>query len=190
MKQPSLEARKEYMDIVNDSVSLVPIPGTGKKVRISWLKPYTMERLTALWLERDIASAKVRDDKGVLKDLLVEPYFAFKEAALMILNNDLKIRFFYPFYWRWLAHRYDETQMSDIILEGKKKLPLMAHFETMAYSMDMRTDAMKMTTKEAEQYRQELLSAVRQPSSRSSHPTDGPDGGSEDGNAISGTGAS
>lgn len=66
----------------------------------------------------------------------------------------------------------------------------MAHFETMVYSMDMRTDMMKMTTKEAEQYRQELLSAVKQPSSKSSLPTEESVGGLVDGNAISGTGAS
>lgn len=190
MKQPDLKARKEYMDIVNDSVSIVPIRGTKRKVKVRWMKPYTLERLTSLWLERDIVSANIKEDKGVLKDLLVEPYFAFKEAALMILNNDLKIRFFYPFYWRWLAHRYDETQMSDIIAEGKKKLPLWAHLETMAYSMDMRTDMMKMTTKEAERYRQELLSAAKQPLSKNSQATAGQDGGLEDGNATSGTGAS
>ena len=189
MKQPSLQSKKEYMDIVSDSVSVVPIPGTKRKVRVRWMKPYTMERLTEVWIERDLASAEVKKGSEVLKDLCKEPYFAFKEAALMVLNNDLKIRFFYPFYWRWLAHRYDETQVVGIIAEGKKKLPLMAHFETMAYSMDMRTDMMKMTTKEAEQYRQELLSAVKEHSSRSSRPTDAHGGGSEGGSGTSGTGA-
>ena len=66
----------------------------------------------------------------------------------------------------------------------------MAHFEIMLYSTDMRTDLMKMTTKEAEQYRQELLSAAKRHLSKSSHPTAGPDGGSGDGSATSGTGAS
>ena len=190
MKQPTLEQRKEYMDIVENSVSVVPIKGTRRKVRIRWMKPYTIERITKVWIERDLASASINKGSDVLKDLAKEPYFAFKEAALMILNHDIKIRLFYGLYWRWLAFRYNETQMVDIIDEGKKKLPLMAHYGILVYSLDMRTDAMKMTTKEAEQYRQELLSAVRQPSSRSSHPTDGPDGGSADGNAISGTGAS
>ena len=190
MKQPPLKSRKEYIDIVSDSVSLVPIPGTRKKVKVRWIKPYTMERLTSLWIERDLASAEVKQGSDVLKDLAKEPYFAFKEAALMVLNNDLKIRFLYPFYWRWLARKYDETQVVGIIAEGKKKLPLMAHFETMVYSMDMRTDMMKMTTKEAEQYRQELLSAVKQPSSKSSLPMEESVGGLVDGNATSGTGAS
>lgn len=159
----SLKQKKEYSDIVNDSVSIVPIKGTRRSVRLRWVKPYTMERITDIWLERDMASAKIEEATDVAKDLAKEPYFAFKEAALLILNNDIKIRLFYPLYWRWLAYRYDETQMVDIIAEGKKKLPLMAHFEIMAYSLDMRMDARKMTKKEADQYRAELLSAMKQP---------------------------
>lgn len=190
MKRPDINQKKEYFDIVSDSVSIVPIPGTKKTVRMRWIKPYTMERLTSLWIERDLASASVRSGGEVLKDLAKEPYFAFKEAALMILNNDLKIRFLYPLYWRWLAHRYDETQMVGIIAEGKKKLPLLAHYETMAYSTDMRTDAMKMTKAEAEQFRQELISATKQPSLKSSPDTGAQDGVSEDGNGTSGTGVS
>ena len=58
--------------------------------------------------------------------------------------------------------------MSPIILEGKKKLPLMAHWTNMAYSVDMRTDWVKMTKEEAEQYRAELLSVAKQLSSRNS----------------------
>lgn len=175
MKQPKIEARKEYDDIVNDSVTIVPIRGTRKSVRLRWMKPYTMERITGVWIERDLASAKIGDGPDVLKDLCKEPYFAFKEAALMILNHDIKIRLFYPLYWRWLAHKYDETQMTDIIAAGKKKLPLMAHYATMAYSMDMRTDLIKMTTKEAEQYRAELLSGAKLLSSKTSQDTESQD---------------
>lgn len=178
------------MDIVDDSVSIVPIKGTKRSVRLHWIKPYTMERITKIWLERDLASAKVENGSDVLKDLAKEPYFAFKEAALMILNHDIKIRLFYGLYWRWLAFRYDETQMVDIIAEGKKKLPLMAHFGTMAYSTDMRTDWMKMTKKEAERYRAELLSETKRHSSRTSPDTGSKDGGSVGGNGTSDTVAS
>lgn len=190
MKQPSLQARKEYDDIVNDSVTFVPIKGTKKKVRLHWIKPYTMERLTKVWLDRDLAAAKIEKGSDVLKDLCKEPYFAFQEAALMILNNDIKIRLFYPLYWRWLAHKYDETQIIAIVEEGKKKLPLMVHYATMAFSMDMRTDMMKMTKKEAEQYRAELLLEMNRRSSKTSPLTESPAGDSSDGSAISDTGVS
>ena len=58
--------------------------------------------------------------------------------------------------------------MLPIILEGKKKLPLTAHWMIMAYSADMRTDMVKMTKTEAEQYRAELLSVAKQLSSKNS----------------------
>ena len=124
MKQPTLEQRKEYMDIVEDSVSVVPIKGTKRTVRLHWIKPYTMERITKVWLERDLASVKVEKGSDVLKDLAKEPYFVFKEAALMILNHDIKIRLFYGIYWRWLAFKYNEAQMVDIVAEGKKNFRL------------------------------------------------------------------
>lgn len=190
MKQPSLKARKDYMDIVEDSVSIVPIPGTRKSVRLHWIKPYTMERLTKVWIERDLAAAEIRDGADVLKDLAKEPYFAFKEAALMILNNDIKIRLFYGIYWRHLARRYNETQVAPIIAEAKKKLPLMAHYETMAYSMDMRTDTMRMTTKEVEQYRAELLLEAKRLSAKTSPNTGDQDGGYSVGSETSATAAS
>ena len=190
MKQPTLEQRKEYLDILDNSVSVVPIKGTKRSFRLRWIKPFTMERITKVWMERDLASAKTNNATESLKDLVKEPYFAFKEAALMILNHDLKIRFFYWFFWRWLAFKYDEVQILPVIAEGKKKLPVMAHYAIMAFSTDMRTDAMKMTMKEAEQYRAELLSEMNPPSSKTSQSTEGHDGASVDGSGTSGTVAS
>lgn len=190
MKQPNIESRKEYQDIVSDSVSIVRIKGTKKSYRLRWVKPYTMERLTKVWLERDLAAAKIDKGSDVLKDLAQEPYFAFKEAALLILNHDIKIRLFYGLFWRHLARRYSEEQIVDLIEEGKKKLPLFSHYRTMVYSMDMRTDMMKMTKKEAEQYRAELLLAAKRLSSKTSPNMAVPDGGSSDGSAPSAIGAS
>ena len=65
--------------------------------------------------------------------------------------------------------------MLPIIMEGKKKLPLTAHWMIMAYSADMRTDMIKMTKTEAEQFRAELLSAASRLSSKSSPATVGQD---------------
>ena len=57
----------------------------------------------------------------------------------------------------------------------------------MAFSMDMRTDMMKMTTKEVEQYRAELLLEAKRLSAKTSQNTENPDGGSDAGNATTGT---
>lgn len=191
MQQPTIDQRKEYGSIVNNNATVVRIPGTKRKsYKLRWLHPYTLERLTKVWLERDMASAKIDSDIDVAKDMLTEPYFAFKEAALMILNHDLRIRFLYPFFWRYLAFKYSEEQIAPIVLEGKKKLPLMAHYEIMAYSMDMRTDMIKMTKMEAEQYQAERLSAMKQLSSKSSPLMGALVGALAGGSETLGTGAS
>ena len=190
MKQPNLESRLEYESIVSNSVTEVRIPGRKKPFKMRWLHPYTLECLTKVWLERDLASANIDTAEESIKDMLKEPYFAFKEAALMLLNHDLKIRLFYPLYWRHLARKYSEEEIAPVIAAGKKKLPLMAHYETMAYSMDMRTDMMKMTKMEAEQYQAERLSVANQLSSKTS-PLMGVLGGVlAGGNGTSDTGAS
>lgn len=189
MKQPTINEKAEYNDIVSNSVSIVPIKGTRKRVKLRWMHPYTIERITQVWIDRELASAKIKDGESVAKDLCKEPYFAFKEAALMILNNDIKIRLFYGLLWRWLSFRYSEPQMVDIIAEGKKKFHLTAHYEVLVYSLDMMTDMMTMTKKEAEQYRAELLLGAKRLSSRISQNTADHDGGSSDGKGTSPIGA-
>ena len=188
MKQPDFKARKAYHEIVEDLPTSVCIPGTRRKVKIRGMKPYTIERLTALWLERD-ASSVPESSSETLRSMCTEPYFSVREACLIVLNSYWRIRLLYPLMWRiwgrWIG--YTEEQMSPIIEEGKKKLPLAAHWRNMAFSTDMRTDWMKMTAKEAEQYRAELLSAAKALSSRSS-PSTGGQGGSSSGSSPSGTG--
>ena len=171
MKQVDISAQREYIEAMLNLPTEVAIIGTKRKVRIRGIKPYTIERLTRLWLERDMAVAE--DAAGTLKSLCIEPYFSVKEACLFVLNGYWGIKMLYPIMWRiWGKLRgYTEEQMQPIILEGKKKLPLTAHWRNMAYSVDMRTDWMKMTSKEAEQYRAELLSDVKRLSLKNSQST-------------------
>ena len=181
MKQPTLAQREEYSVHESAIPSVVRIPGTRRDIIIREMHPGTIEFITKIWIERDLASVKIKDGAGILKDLAKEPYFAFKEAAAYYLNHDIKLRLIWPFLWRWWAFRYTESQMLPIIKEGKKKLPLTAHYETMAYSMDTRTDWMTMTEKEAEEYRAEQALALKRLSSRTSPPTESQEEGSEDG---------
>ena len=190
IKQPSLAERNEYDAMMSDAATIVRIPRTRKSVRLHWIKPYTLERLTKVWLEKENAAERINSGAEVLKDMAVEPYFAFKEAALMILNHDIKIRLFYRLYWRYLAFRYDETQILPVIEAGRKNFTLMAHYIAISCSTDMRTDWMKMTKKEAEQYQAELLSVAKRHSSRTSPLTGVLGGGSSDGSAVSATDAS
>lgn len=191
MNQPDIRARKEYHDtIVADKGTAVAVPGTKRKVRVRGMKPYTLERLTELWLEREDMETVKEDSAGAMRSLCREPYFAAKEAALIVLNGYWKIRLFWPILWRWwvLFRGWGEEQFTPIIAEGKKKVPLMAHWTNMAFSVDMRTDWMQMTKRDAEQYRAELLSAANRLSSRSTRGPEVRDGSSSD-SSRSGTGS-
>lgn len=180
--QPDINARRAYTDLVEDVPTIVRIPRTKRSVKLRGIKPYTIERLTRLWQERELYSEMPKTSGNVLKSMAIEPYFTIKEAVLMTLNSYWSIRILYPFKWRiWAFFRqYDEKQMLPIIQAGKKKLPLMAHWSNMAFSVDMRNDWMKMTSKEAEQYQAELLSAAKLHSQRSSQSTEGGDDSSSD----------
>lgn len=174
-RQPDIQARKEYYDLIENKPTEVTIPGTRRKVRLTGIKPGTMRWLTGLWIERDLASARVSSGGEVLKDLCIEPLFAIKEACILSLNSYWKLKLLYPLVWRWWAYvwQYTESQMTPIIAEGKKKLQHKAHYENMIFSLDMRTDQMTMTKRQAEQYQAELLSAGKQLSSRTSQSTEG-----------------
>lgn len=171
--QPDKKARQEYADMVFDRPAIVAIPGTKRKVKVAGIKPYTLECLTKLWLERD---GSIPDDSAdTLKSMCGDPYFVVKQAVLFVLNDYWKIRLFYPVMWRiWAKLRgYTDEQMLPIITEGKKKIPLTAHWTAMAFSVDMRTDWKNLTTKEAEQYQAERLLAARRLSSKNSRSTAG-----------------
>lgn len=176
MNQPDRKARREYFDtVVEDVPERVRIPGTGRSVRVSGLKPYTLHRLTRLWLEREDMAEAPADSPGVMRSLCGEPYFAAKEAALIVLNGYWRIRLFWPFLWRWWAlwRGWTESQLAPVIAAGKKKVPLTSHWMNMAFSVDMRTDWMTLTTREAERYRAELLSAASRLSSGSTPSPEG-----------------
>lgn len=177
MKQVSTQAQQDYDQIFWDIPTRVHIPGTNRYVAMRGVRPYTLERLTRLWLERDAAKAP-EDAPETLKSLCTEPYFAVKEAVIFALNSWWKLIFIYPFKWRiWAYLRgYTEEQMMPLIQEGKKKLPLTAHWTNMAFSVDMRTDWVRMTNKEAEQYRAELLLEAKRLSSKSTPVTGGSGG--------------
>lgn len=167
MKQPDYKARQEYLDTIHDNPIVVQIPLTRKKVKIRGIKPYTIERLTKVWLDRDAVITSNSAD--TLKSMAIEPYFTIKQAALFSLNDYWKIRLFYRWrcFWWGKVKGYTEKQMLPIIEAGKKKIQLTAHWINMASTVDMRSDWIKMTEKEAEQYRAELLSVARQHSSKS-----------------------
>lgn len=122
--QPDKKARRESTENALNIPTTITIPGTRRKVKLSGIKPYTIERLTLLWQERD---ANIPEDSSdTLKSMCVDPYFAVKLAVLFVLNSYWKIVLFYPIVWRiWAKWRgYTDEQMMPIIMESKKKFRL------------------------------------------------------------------
>ncbi len=174
--QPDKKARKAYREIVDNTPTTIAIAGTTRTVQVCGLKPYTIECLTRLWGQREMSIPT--DSADTLKAECTDPYFTIKCACVITINSYWGLRFIYPFKWRiWAFLReYTEAQMEPIIAEGKKKLPLESFWRNMVFLTDMRADWKKMTRKEAETFQAEQISAVKTLLSRSTQPTDVPDG--------------
>lgn len=138
---PSIEDEQLLNDVMEDSIDEVEIKGTGKIYKIGWLKKGTMRKMTSVALE------KGKDDT-----------LSSKTAALIILNNYWKIKFFYPALWRWFFYikEYTDEQLSEILAVGKKKVPYIAFLTNTILVTGMRDTIMTMTKEEAERIRQGL----------------------------------
>lgn len=170
MEQPDLLARLALDDIMGDRVEVVKIPRSRKKVRLGFVKPYTLERVTRLLLEKEglEENAKGESADALMRSAAKEPYFNAKLAALYVLNGLWKIRLFWPFLWRWWAYvrQWDEEQIGAVLQAAQKKtLNLSARlWMNTRLAAAMRTDVMTMTKGEAGQYLQGQASGVKQPS--------------------------
>lgn len=175
MKQPDKNARQTYREIVADEPTTIAIAGTRHTVKVRGIKPYTIECLTKLWSEREMAIPDSSSE--TLRSICVDPYFSIKCACTIVLNSYWRLRLIYPIKWRiWAFLRgYSEEQMEPIIAEGKKKLPLESFWRNMVYLTDMRADWMRMTQKEAETFQAEQIWAVSQLSSKNTPSTAGPE---------------
>lgn len=147
IEMPSLEDEQLLNEVMEDSLTEVSIKGTNKKYRIGWLKKGTMRKMTSVALEKgkdDTLSAKI--------------------AALIILNNYWKIKFFYPILWRWFFYvkEYTDEQLSEILATGKKKVPYIPFLTNTILVTGMRDTMMTMTKEEAERIRQGLPTAKPQ----------------------------
>lgn len=141
IETPTIEDEQLLDSVMEDAKDEVSIKGTNKKYQIGWLKKGTMRKMTSVSLEEgkdDMLSAKV--------------------AALVILNNYWKIKFFYPILWRWFFYikEYTDDQLSEIIAVGKKKVPYIQFLTNTILVTGMRDTIMTMTKEEAERFRQGL----------------------------------
>lgn len=151
IEMPSIEDEQLLDEVIEDSTTDAWIKDTKKRYKIGWMKKGTMRKISSVALKKG-------DD-----DML-----SAKTAALIILNNYWKIKFFYPILWRWFYYfkEYTDEQLSEIISVGKKKVPYIAFLTNTILVTGMRDTIMTMTKEEAERIRQGLHTEKPQPSEK------------------------
>lgn len=145
MNQPTIENQQELLSINENGKTEVVIPGTPDRVKIGWMKPYTLERVSRIILKKE----------GRIDDY--DPKILSQLASLYILNG-IKILFFHRIYWRYLyyvkGYRYD--QLLPIIETAKKKVPAEAYIKATILASGMKITPMSLTKEEAESIQAEL----------------------------------
>lgn len=139
INQPTTAEQKTLDDVLENSIDYITI--RGKKFGIKWLHRGTIRKLTHV-----LHSCKSEDEVTA------------KCASLIILNNWWKIRLFHWIYWRMLWKKYTDTELTDVVVIGKKKVELqkLEYLNATMFLTGMRDTIMTMTRKEAERILQEL----------------------------------
>lgn len=134
LELPSVDSERKLDNIVENSVDMVSLAGRKKKYPISWMKPGTRRKLAHVVL------AKGND-----------PKVSCMGAALIILNDLWKIKFFYPILWRWFFYvrQYTDSELFPILSAGKKKVPLRPFLVNIILLTEMKDTIMTMKKQEA-----------------------------------------
>ena len=140
MNQPNIKDQKTLLSINSNELTVVLIPGSKNKVKVGWIKPYTLERVTKLILKNESGEEEC------------DPKLMAKLSSLFVLNG-VSIFFMHSLYWRYL---YD--QLLPIVETAKKKVPINAYVKAIILASGMKTTSMSMTKEEIESIRAELLS--------------------------------
>lgn len=154
----SIEDQKQLLNIDEEKYTLVRIPRTNKTVKVGWMKPDTLKRVSRLVLESGFGE----EEEGFKPDLeVVNKYSKFcSQYAALIMLNGIKSYFFYNIFWRWLYYikGYDYDQLMPIILTAKKKVPSAGFLISIISARGMMVTNMTMTKKEQELYQSALTS--------------------------------
>lgn len=145
----NIQHERELSSIANNEKDVVIVG--GKKRHIGWLKRGALRKFTSIMID-----AKT--------DAKSESQVSCKLAAVVVLNGFFKIKFFYPFLWRWYYYikQYDDSVLLPIIEMGKKKVQLTEYYSIMMLAQGLKDTHQTMTREEASRILQELSSAHKE----------------------------
>ena len=136
IEQVNDEQQKKLNAVVDDSVDIVYV--RGKKVRVKWMRNYAIRKVTDILL----------GDHGH------ENMVNCKCAAAMVLNGYWSIKLCWWLLWRWYYYvkQYRDSELSELIEVGKKKVDVESYYLTTTYLTAMKDTMMAMTRKEVERF--------------------------------------
>ncbi|MBQ0113674.1 MAG: hypothetical protein KBT03_11130 [Bacteroidales bacterium] len=162
MAQPSEEAERELLDVIDSTTETITIG--GHKYKIKPLKKGTRIVVTRILLDSKGAQSDNSDEKEPTEDEMeYEDRVSAKCAAAYILNSWWSLYFMWgivwQIYWRWLYYirQYTESDYFVLFSVCKKK----AEKQTQSYTMNiilqtaMKVTTMTMTRKEVKRSLQE-----------------------------------
>lgn len=141
-RQPTAEEQKNLDEVLENSVSEVEL--RGKKIKIRWMHKGTLRKISHIMLSDD-------DEMKVTT----------KCAAAMVLNGYWKLKFRWWYLWRkwYYINQYTDDELSKIIDEGKKKVPVLPYYINIISLTEMKDTILAMTREEVERYRQGQVTA-------------------------------
>ena len=138
------------MSILNDTETMIKIPGTSHKVKLGFLRDCTVDKVTQLLLEREEQDEKAEGAEELMRSAAKHPYLNLKIAVWYVLNDYWKLRLWFPLVWRWWAYvwRLNESQIASVLAEAQKKTADFLNWYSMSMGLGMaiRADLKTMAT--------------------------------------------
>ena len=138
------------MSILNDTETIIKIPGTKHKVKLGFLRDCTVDKVTQLLLEREEQDEKAEGAEELMRSAAKHPYLNLKIAVCYVLNDYWKLRLWFPLVWRWWAYvwRLNESQIASVLAEAQKKTANLLNWYSMSMGLGMaiRADLKTMVT--------------------------------------------
>lgn len=161
VKQPSIEGQREYVSLRDNDPTEVLV--RGKKFKLYWLHKGQIAKLSRLLIRKEDVDSQNSDGSSHYNrsEMVVEDSkLSCKAAAIYLLNGYWKLKFRYWFLWRWFYYikQYDDAELTELLAEGKKKVPLSQFLANTMLLTGARDTLMMMRMEEAEHILQELSS--------------------------------
>ncbi len=171
VNQPNIEQQQEYISLRDNDATMVLV--RGKKFNIRWVKKGQMVKLGRLLLrkpkydtpvtEQEAKDETPLDASEIITRIKEDAKLSCKASAIYLLDGFWKLKFNYWWLWRWFYYikQYSDDELKDLLMEGKKKVPLKQFLEATILLTEAKDTVMMMRTEEAERILHELTTAQR-----------------------------